>query len=151
MRMLTTRRRARHGFTLLELMVVVAIIMVLSGVVTAVVINKIEEAKHSRAVADREGFESALDTFYLHNSRYPTTEEGLQALRVKPQGEDLPKWNGPYLKKAVPQDPWGNDYIYKCPGDHNPDSYDLYTYGKDGQEGGTGNDADITNWESEGK
>ncbi len=87
-------------------------------------------------------FERALDTYRLDVGHYPTTEQGLQALVVAPQNEA--KWNGPYLQKTVPSDPWGHPYQYKSPGEHG--EFDLYSFGKDGQPGGTGEGADITNW-----
>ncbi|MGC9023154.1 MAG: type II secretion system major pseudopilin GspG, partial [Dissulfurimicrobium sp.] len=85
----------------------------------------------------------ALDAFRLDNGRYPTTEEGLKALREKPPGLDT--WNGPYLPKPIPKDPWGHDYVYRCPGEHG--DYDIISYGRDGQPGGEGEDADITSWQ----
>jgi general secretion pathway protein G len=137
----------KAGFTLLELLVVMVILVLLASVVTVVVIKRVEEAKHAKAVTDISSLESALDQFYLHCGRHPSTEEGLNALSVKPQADDLANWSGPYIKKAVPLDPWGRAYVYISPGDHNPDSYDLYSFGKDGKEGGTGPDADINNWD----
>ena len=139
--------RRNRGFTLLELMVVMVILVMLAGVVTVVVIKRVEDAKHVKAVADVECIGNALDQFYLHNGRYPDSTEGLDALRLRPSGEELPNWDGPYITKAVPADPWGADYTYDCPGDQNPDSYDLYSLGKDGREGGSGSDADVTNWD----
>ena len=147
MRAMHKRLYPRRGFTLLELMVVLFILATLAGVVTVVVVKRVEQAKHVKAVADIESFKNALATFYLHNGRYPYTEEGLNALRVKPQSEELPNWDGPYIEKAVSPDPWKQDYHYLTPGDHNPDSFDLYSLGKDGLEGGTGSDADIVNWD----
>jgi general secretion pathway protein G len=147
MRLLSSKVNNRNGFTLLELLVVMVILVMLASVVTVVVVKRVEEARHAKAVADIQSIADAVDQFYLHSSRNPTTEEGLNALRVKPSGEDLPNWDGPYIKKAVPKDPWGRDYVYTCPGEHNTDSYDLYSLGRDGKEGGTGSDADITNWE----
>ncbi|HUV04720.1 MAG TPA: type II secretion system major pseudopilin GspG [Armatimonadota bacterium] len=147
MKLLNAKMRENRGFTLLELLVVMVILVMLAGVVTMVVVKRVEEAKHAKAVADIESLSNALDQFYLHNGRYPTTGEGLNALRVKPESEDLRNWNGPYVKKAVPPDPWDSAYVYVCPGDQNPDSYDLYTLGRDGREGGSGSDADITNWD----
>lgn len=140
-------RNDRSGFTLLELLVVMVILVLLASVVTVVVVKRVDEARHAKAVADIQSVADAIDQFYLHCSRYPSSEEGLNALRVKPSGDDLPNWDGPYIKKSVPADPWGNDYLYTCPGEHNTDSYDLHSLGRDGKEGGTGSDADITNWE----
>ena len=135
----------RHrGFTLLELMVVMFILVMLAGVVTVAVIKNVEEAKHAKAVADIASLHNAIDQYHLHNGSYPST---LDALRTKPEGEDLPNWNGPYIEKPVPNDPWGQPYVYVVPGDHNTDSYDLYSLGRDEKEGGSGIDADINNWE----
>ncbi|HEY3415957.1 MAG TPA: type II secretion system major pseudopilin GspG [Armatimonadota bacterium] len=148
MSQLLLAKRKRRGFTLLELIVVMVILVLLASVVSVMVIKRVEDAKHAKAITDVESLRSALDQYYMHNGQYPTTEEGLDALRNKPQGADLPKWDGPYITKAVPKDPWEQPYNYKCPGEHNADSYDLYSLGKDRKEGGTGNDADIVNWES---
>jgi len=137
-------RRARRGFTLLELLVVMFILVLLAGTVTALVMKRTEDAKHARAKADIASFETAIDLYKLDNQTYPPS---LDALRVKPSGEETPNWNGPYVKKAIPADPWGRAYLYQTPGEHNPDAYDLFSLGKDGQEGGDGNDADILNWE----
>jgi len=139
--------RSRSGFTLLELLVVMVILVLLASVVTVVVIKRVEEAKHAKAVTDIESLSGALDQFYLHCGRHPSTEEGLQALRVKPQADDMTNWSGPYIKRDVPTDPWGKAYVYLCPGDKNPESYDLYSLGRDGKEGGDGPDADVTNWD----
>ena len=140
--------RRRSGFTLLELLVVMVILVLLASMVTMVVVKRVEEAKHAKAVADVETLGNAIDQFYLHCGRHPTTEEGLDALRNKPQSDDLQNWSGPYIKKAVPLDPWGRKYVYVYPGTHNPDSYDLYSLGKDGAEGGDGPNADINNWDN---
>jgi general secretion pathway protein G len=147
MRLNNAKLDNRQGFTLLELLVVMVILVLLASIVTVVVVRRVEEARHAKAVADIQSVADAVDQFYLHSSRYPTTEEGLKALRVKPNSDDLPNWDGPYIKKDVPKDPWGHDYVYTCPGEHNTDSYDLYSLGRDGKQGGTGSDADITNWE----
>lgn len=148
--MLSTIRKqglGRSGFTLLELMVVMVILVLLASVVSMVVMKRVEEAKHAKAVTDIASISGALDQFCLHCGRYPTTEEGLQALKVKPQSADLPNWAGPYIKRAVPPDPWTRPYIYRSPGEHDPESYDLYSLGRDGKEGGEGPDADIVNWD----
>lgn len=143
---MTTRRmmRAHRGLTLIELMVVAVILVLLAGIVTVLVSKKAEQAKHAKAVADIASLDSAVDQYHLDNGAYPPT---LDALREKPAGEELPNWNGPYIKKAVPADPWTREYIYLAPGDHNADAYDLYSLGRDGKEGGTGVDKDINNWE----
>lgn len=131
------------GFTLIELLVVVIIIGLLASLVAPKFFGKLAASKEKTAKAQIELLGEALDSFRLDNGRYPTTEEGLNALRHKPAGLDT--WNGPYLPRAVPKDPWGHEYVYKCPGEHG--DYDLESYGRDGQPGGEGEDADITNWE----
>ena len=129
------------GFTLLELLVVVAIIGLLAGYVAPRYFGQIGKSEVNTAKAQIDALEKALDQYRLDVGRYPTTEMGLNALVTRPANE--PKWSGPYLKKAVPLDPWGKPYLYKMPGDHG--EFDLLSYGKDGQRGGTGEDADITN------
>lgn len=137
-----------NGFTLIELMVVIVIIGLLAAMIVPRFVGRTEEAKRVAAKADIEAtLGVALDAFEIDNGRYPTTAEGLEALRVNPTSPPLPNWKGPYLKKKIPNDPWGNPYHYVSPGIHNPDSYDLYSYGRDGREGGSNYDADITNWE----
>ena len=119
------------------------ILVLLAGVVTVYVTRRADEAKHAKAVADVSALESALEQYYLNNGSYPRS---LEALREKPAGEDLPNWGGPYIRKDVPDDPWGRSYLYVVPGEHNPESFDLYSLGKDGTEGGSGTDEDVTNW-----
>lgn len=131
------------GFTLVELIVVVIIIGLLAGLVLPQYIRQEEKAKLKAARAQIELFATALDTFRLDVGRYPTTDEGLQGLRQKPGGVE--RWDGPYLKKDVPLDPWNKPYIYKSPGDHGP--YDIISYGADGVPGGDGDNRDITSWE----
>lgn len=135
--------RKQEGFTLVELIVVVIIIGLLSGLVLPQFIKQSEKATAKAAKAQIELLGTALDTFRLDVSRYPTTQEGLQALTQKPGGVD--RWDGPYLKKEVPSDPWGKAYVYKSPGDHGP--YDILSYGADGVPGGEGNDRDVASWE----
>ncbi|HXG52202.1 MAG TPA: type II secretion system major pseudopilin GspG [candidate division Zixibacteria bacterium] len=132
-----------EGFTLVELIVVVIIIGLLAGLVLPQFIRQEEKAKLKAARAQIELLGTALDTFRLDVGRYPTTQEGLQALRQKPPGVD--RWDGPYLKKELPVDPWGNPYIYKSPGDHGP--YDIISYGADKAPGGEGDNRDINSWE----
>jgi general secretion pathway protein G len=127
---------------LLELLVVVAIIGLLAGYVGPKYFSQIGKAEVKAARAQIDGLEKALDAYRLDVGRYPTTDQGLNALVVQPGG--VTNWTGPYLKKGVPLDPWGKPYQYKCPGDHG--EYDVYSYGKDGAPGGTGENADITNW-----
>ncbi|MGE5820398.1 MAG: type II secretion system major pseudopilin GspG [Deltaproteobacteria bacterium] len=135
--------RSSSGFTLIELIVVVVIIGLLAGLVLPQFIRQEEKAKLKAARAQIELLATALDTFRLDVGRYPTSEEGLQALRQKPGG--LERWDGPYLKKDIPLDPWGKPYNYKSPGDHGP--YDIISYGADGVPGGDGDNRDITSWE----
>ncbi len=128
------------GFTLIEIMLVVVIISILVTVVLPRFTGKTEQARNSAARLQIETISMALDSYELDNGRYPTNAEGLAALRSNPG--NLKKWNGPYLKKDVPQDPWDNNYMYVCPGTHNTD-YDLYSYGPNGAEGGGD---DVGNW-----
>jgi general secretion pathway protein G len=136
----TTRYRA-SGFTLLELLVVVAILGLLVGYVAPRYFGQLGKSEVTTARAQIEALGSALDQYRLDTGRYPTTELGLNALVQRPQNE--PKWNGPYLKKEVPLDPWGKPYLYTAPGERG--EYDLVSLGKDGQAGGTAENADITN------
>lgn len=133
---------AQHGFTLLELLVVMVIIGLLAGYVGPRYFSQIGKSEVKAARAQIDALEKALDQFRLDNGRYPTTEEGLKSLVERPS--TAPKWGGPYLKKAVPADPWDRAYIYRAPGEHG--EYDLSSLGKDGQPGGTEEAADITNW-----
>ena len=135
------------GFTLIELLVVLVILALLAGLVGPTLVEKLKPAKRTVAAAQIEEFTSAIDSFYMDTGRYPANAEGLQALRERPQG--LAKWNGPYLKKEIPLDPWGSPYVYRLPGQHG--SYDLLSYGADGKEGGEGENADVTSWESNKK
>ena len=136
-------KRSR-GFTLLELLVVMVIIGLLAGIVAPRYFGKLEESKEKTARAQIEAFGKALDHYRLDTGHYPNTEQGLEALRAKPQNET--KWRGPYLQKAVPADPWDHPYQYKAPGERG--EYDLYSLGGDGQPGGNDTDADIGNWGS---
>jgi general secretion pathway protein G len=131
------------GFTLVELIVVVIIIGLLAGLVLPQFIRQEEKAKLKTTRAQIELFGTALDTFRLDVGRYPTTDEGLQALRQKPGG--LERWDGPYLKKELPLDPWSKPYVYRSPGEHGP--YEIVSYGADGTPGGEGDNRDITSWE----
>ncbi len=130
------------GFTLVELMVVVIIIGLLAALVLPQFIRQEEKAKIKAAQAQIELLGTALDTFRLDVGRYPSTDEGLQALRQKPG--TLDRWDGPYLKKDLPMDPWGKPYMYKSPGDHGP--YDIVSYGADGAPGGEKDNRDLTSW-----
>jgi general secretion pathway protein G len=139
----TRNTSASAGFTLIELIVVVVIIGLLAGLVLPQFIRQEEKAKLKATRAQIELLGTALDTFRLDIGRYPTSEEGLQALRQKPA--TLDRWDGPYIKKELPEDPWGKPYVYKSPGDHGP--YDIISYAADGVPGGEGDNHDITSWE----
>ncbi|HXD52916.1 MAG TPA: type II secretion system major pseudopilin GspG [Burkholderiales bacterium] len=130
------------GFTLLELLVVMVIIGLLAGYVGPKYFGQIGKSETKVARAQLDALEKALDQYRLDTGHYPAPESGLAALIQKPPNEA--KWDGPYLKKIVPMDPWGRPYIYKVPGEHG--EYDLVSYGKDGQPGGTGEASDIVNW-----
>lgn len=134
-------RRIIRGFTLLELLVVIVIIGLLAAYVGPKYFSQLGKSEAIVARAQIEAFERGLDTFRIDVGRYPATEEGLNALLAKPVS--VSKWNGPYLKKEVPQDPWGHSYIYRVPGTRG--DFEILSYGKDGQPGGTGDNADITN------
>lgn len=135
----------QKGFTLIEILVVVIIIGILAALVIPKYAGRTEQARIAAAKTQINTlFSSALDMYEADNGNYPSTEQGLQALRVQPNTEPVPKnWKGPYLQKDVPVDPWGNSYVYTCPGTHNPSGYDLYSLGPDGQEG---TDDDIASW-----
>ncbi|MBW1972637.1 MAG: type II secretion system protein GspG [Spirochaetes bacterium] len=130
------------GFTLMELLVVMIILGLLAAFVAPRVYKWVGPSKQKAAKIQISLFESALEKFLLDMDRYPTTEEGLNALVKKPAGAE--KWAGPYLKKEIPLDPWGHPYVYKSPGEHG--DYDIISYGKDGQPGGEGEDRDIVSW-----
>ena len=132
----------QKGFTLVEMIVVVIIIGLIAGLVVPQFIKQEEKATAKVAKAQIELLGTALETFRLDVGRYPTTQEGLQALNQKPGGVD--RWDGPYLKKDVPPDPWGKPYIYKSPGDHG--SFDIISYGADGVAGGEGINQDVNSW-----
>ncbi len=131
----------RTGFTLLELLVVIVILGLLAAYIGPKYFSQLGKAEVTAAKAQIEAFEKALDTFRLDVGRYPTTEEGLNSLLVKPASAE--RWNGPYLKKAVPPDPWGKPYVYRFPGTRG--EYDIASHGRDGQPGGSAEDADISN------
>lgn len=137
-----SRRTSSSGFTLLELLVVMVIIGLLAGFVAPRYFAQVGKSQVKVARAQLDALDKALDQFRLDVGRYPTTEEGLQALVAAPNGER--GWAGPYLKKGVPPDPWGRPYVYQEPGSHG--DFDLLSYGKDGRPGGAGEDADLTNW-----
>ncbi len=135
----SARRSAQAGFSLVEMLVVLAIIGLLVGLVGPRVLGYLADSKIKTARIQIDSTAAALDLFYLDNTRYPTSSEGLNALVQKPGSAST--WNGPYLKGGqVPKDPWGNPYLYRSPGQHG--SYDLYSLGPDGREGVN----NVTNW-----
>lgn len=137
-------KKRNTGFTLIELLVVLVILGLLAGLVGPQVMKYVGGAKSDTARLQLEDIGAALDLFYLDNSRYPSSNEGLQALSAQPAGMD--NWNGPYLKKKdVPKDPWGNPYNYAMPGQYG--AYDLFSLGADNAAGGEKDDKDINNWE----
>ena len=144
---MATRRRGvsmaarTPGFTLLELLVVVVIIGLLAGFVAPRYFGQVGKSEVNVAKAQLDALEKALDQYRLDTGRYPSAELGLKALVERPANE--PKWNGPYLRKAIPLDPWGKPYLYRFPGEKA--EFDLLSFGKDGQPGGSGENADITN------
>ncbi|MBF0490280.1 MAG: type II secretion system major pseudopilin GspG [Candidatus Omnitrophica bacterium] len=142
--------RLTKGFTLIEIMLVVIIIGVLVAMVVPNISGRSDQARKTAAKTDIEAnLGNSLDLYQLDNAHYPTTEQGLKALIQEPSTPPVPmKWNGPYLKKkTLPKDPWGHEYVYVYPGEHNKDSYDLSSLGADGVE----SKDDITNWDKDEK
>lgn len=136
------------GFTLLEILVVLVVIGVLATLVAPNVFRHVGTAKEATAHSQIDMLGAALDAYRLDNGLYPTTEQGLGALTEQPVTEPRPpNWRGPYLRKAVPNDPWGRAYTYKSPGEANPAGFDLLSFGADGKPGGEGEAADIKSWE----
>lgn len=138
-------RRMWRAFTLVELMVVLLILGILAVAIVPNVVGKSDRAKRTKAEADVAVLEGLLDQFYLDLSRYPTTEEGLRVLYYQPE-QDQDKWRGPYSKKPITNDPWGRAYVYECPGSRSSLPYEIMSFGRDGREGGEGDDADIISW-----
>jgi len=136
-------RNPRAGVTLIEMLVVLVIIAVFAAVVAPRLLSQGDKARVVAAKQQLENFSLALGQYHLDTGLYPTTEQGLAALRVQPAGVD--QWHGPYLQKDIAPDPWGHPYVYKYPGDHG-DEPDLISYGADGQPGGTDLNADIVSW-----
>ena len=135
------RRYAAQGFTLIELLLVLVILTALAAVVVPKFVGRGKQAQIVRAQSDIASLGVALGAFEVDNGRYPNSAEGLGALSAVPGG--LTNWKGPYIEKAVVNDPWGNPYVYACPGTHNTDGYDLHSFGPDGQDG---TEDDIDNW-----
>ena len=139
------RRRMPVGFTLTELLIVLVILGLLAALVGPVLYQRINPAKQSVARAQIENFMSALDSYFLDVGSFPTSQQGLAALRTRP--ESVAKWNGPYLKKEIPGDSWGNAFVYRSPGRNG--GYEIVSYGADGKEGGEADNADINSWEAQ--
>lgn len=138
----SAKRHRAGGFTLLELLVVMVIIGLLAGYVGPKYFAQIGKSETKAAKAQLDALGKALDQYWLDTGHYPDADQGLTALVTRPPNE--PKWDGPYLQKEVPLDPWDRPYFYRIPGEHK--EYDLYSYGKDGKPGGTGDSSDVTNW-----
>jgi general secretion pathway protein G len=140
-------KRDTTGFTLIELLIVMVIISLLAALVAPRFFGQEKKAKQRGAKGQIALLESAVDTYRLDVGRFPTTEQGLQALRERPDGND--KWDGPYLRKELPVDPWGNPYVYESPSEHG--EFAIVSYGADGTPGGEGIDMDIVSWKDIGK
>ena len=139
--------KRQRGFTLIEILVVIIVLGMLAALVGPRILGRVSEAKGATARTQIELLGLALDSYRLDNGSYPTSEQGLAALNEKPAREPLPQnWRGPYLRKAIPADPWGRPYIYRSPGESNPSAYDLFSLGRDGQPGGADEDADLLSW-----
>ena len=140
------RTRATSGFTLIEILVVIVVIAILATLVAPNVFQHVGTAKTTTAKSQIEMLSSALDAYRLDTGAYPTTQQGLQALMELPTTDPPTNWRGPYLRKAVPLDPWNHMYVYLAPGEVNPKGFDLISYGADGKLGGEGEDADVVSW-----
>jgi len=139
--------KKEQGFTLIELLIVMVILGLLAALVGPRMFGHTGKARQKAAKSQISLFETAIDTYKLETGKFPTTEQGLQALRVKPDG--VAKWDGPYLPKNVPLDPWGNIYAYKYPSEHG--DYEIVSLGADGTPGGEGEDVDIVSWKNIGE
>jgi len=139
-------KQKERGFSLIELLIVMVILGLLAALVGPRMFGKVGKSKQKIAKTQISLFETALDTYRLDVGKYPTTGQGMQALRANPGG--VKKWDGPYLPKAVPLDPWGNPYQYQSPGEHG--DVDIISHGADGADGGEGEDADVVNWKDVG-
>jgi general secretion pathway protein G len=140
------RRRGRAGVTLIEMLVVMTIIALFVALVAPTMLKKGDAARVTATKAQIHNFQTALGAYKLDTGTFPTTEQGLQALRVKPDG--LNQWAGPYMTQDIPKDAWGHDFVYKYPGDHG-DEPDITSYGGDGQPGGDGLNGDIVSWKNQ--
>lgn len=153
LRLFSPRRSPRHaagstGFTLIELLVVIVVIGILAALVAPNVFRHVGAAKDAAARSQLEMLGAALDAYRLDSGRYPTTQQGLGALWTAPAAEPRPaKWQGPYLRKDIPLDPWQHPYVYRSPAQVSRGGFDLLSYGEDGREGGEGDAADILSWQ----
>ncbi|HEU4648246.1 MAG TPA: type II secretion system major pseudopilin GspG [Gemmatimonadales bacterium] len=140
-----TGRARRAGFTLIEILVVIAVLGILASLVAPMVFGHVSDAKVSAAQSQIEIFNLALDAYRMDNDDYPSTAQGLAALVEPPTGEPpARRWRGPYLRKGVPLDPWGRAYVYEGPGEPHPTTFEVRSLGRDGKPGGTGEDADLS-------
>lgn len=139
------RRRAAAGFTLIELMIVAVVLAILAAAVIPNIVGRTEKARRARAQSDIAAFETLLDLYYLDMGRYPDSDEGLRVLYYVPD-EDEERWGGPYMKKPTFTDAWGGEYEYRIPGTYSGQAYEIVSYGKDGEEGGEGDDEDVQSW-----
>ena len=137
-------RKHENGFTMMELLIVLLIVGLLTALVGPAIFQRVKPAKQSAARAQIKNFMTALDGYFIDVGRFPTSQQGLIVLREAPQGEK--KWRGPYLKQNIPNDPWGNPFIYRQPG--RSGGYEILSYGADGREGGDGENQDILSWDS---
>lgn len=140
-------KKKEQGFTLIELLIVMIILGLLAALVGPRMFGKVGASKQKSAKAQISLFETAIDTYRLETGKFPTTEQGLQALRVKPQSVN--RWDGPYLPKNIPPDPWGNPYVYRCPSEHG--DYEIVSLGSDGRPGGQDEDTDVVSWKNIGE
>lgn len=137
-------KQRRAAFTLLELLVVLLVLGLLAGLVAPQILGRVGEAKTTTAKTQLALLATALDSYRLDNGDYPTTAQGLAALREKPTAAPVPaQWRGPYMRREIPMDPWGRPYTYRYPRERNRTTFDLFSLGRDGTEGGAGEDADI--------
>ena len=144
---MTAATRPRFAFTLIELLVVIVVLGTLATLVTPNIFRHVGAANETTARTQIEMLSAALDAYRLDSGRYPTTQQGLDALWTEPAADPRPfNWRGPYVRKPVPADPWGRPYVYRSPGESSRAGFELLSFGADGEEGGTGEDADVASW-----